>query len=356
MNQAAPAKPETAVALTGGDAPQLTAFEVIERVISSGDLSAMAPEARIAFYWRTCESLGLNPLTRPFDFIRGDGGQIIMYAKRDATDQLRKIHHTSVDELTRTIDDDYATVEARGSIVDPRAPGGIRRDSALGSVTIKGLSGQARANGIMKAETKAKRRLTLSLVGLGFLDETEVEGMPRADFDLETGALKAEPTSLLDAVKGAAAKMTGDGPATPADERATDARPDTDPAAAPNAAQDAIVELEGEATWLDMNPGPVQAGGVPEPAPAVVDLRKLSAITATVDADPADKASPEQLEALARIFAGWDRDMVRDGFRALFGRVTPLGPQVEAVRLVFADLGAFRFLTAWRAMLAEAGA
>jgi hypothetical protein len=29
----------------------------------------MSAQERVAFYWRTCESLGLNPLTRPFEFI-----------------------------------------------------------------------------------------------------------------------------------------------------------------------------------------------------------------------------------------------------------------------------------------------
>ena len=56
----------TALATTGAEAPQLTQFEVIERVITNGDLAKMQPAERVAFYWRTCESLGLNPLTRPF--------------------------------------------------------------------------------------------------------------------------------------------------------------------------------------------------------------------------------------------------------------------------------------------------
>jgi hypothetical protein len=46
----------------------------------------------------------------------------------------------------------------------------------------------------MKAETKAKRRLTLSLVGLGFLDESETEGGQTVDVDPETGEVR-EPRS-----------------------------------------------------------------------------------------------------------------------------------------------------------------
>jgi hypothetical protein len=50
------------------------------------------------------------------------------------------------------------------------------------------MRGDLRANTIMKAVTKAKRRVTLSISGLGFLDETEVETIP--------GAKKAEPVAL----------------------------------------------------------------------------------------------------------------------------------------------------------------
>ena len=42
------------------------------------------------------------------------------------------------------------------------------------------MNGEALANAYMKAETKAKRRVTLSICGLGMLDETEVETIPDA--------------------------------------------------------------------------------------------------------------------------------------------------------------------------------
>jgi hypothetical protein len=51
-------------------------------------------------------------------------------------------------------------------------------DAAKGAVSVQGLKGEALANALMKAETKAKRRATLSICGLGFLDETEIEDIP----------------------------------------------------------------------------------------------------------------------------------------------------------------------------------
>lgn len=55
-----------------------------------------------------------------------------------------------------------------------------RTDCATGAVPLGNLKGEALANALMKAETKAKRRATLSICGLGLLDETEVGSIPGA--------------------------------------------------------------------------------------------------------------------------------------------------------------------------------
>lgn len=52
-----------------------------------------------------------------------------------------------------------------------------RQDESIGAVPIAALKGEALANAMMKCETKAKRRVTLSICGLGMLDETEVESV-----------------------------------------------------------------------------------------------------------------------------------------------------------------------------------
>jgi hypothetical protein len=144
----------------------------IERVLIGGDLGALKPDARLSFYNRVCESLGLNPLTQPFEYIVLNG-KMRLYAKKDATDQLRKINGVSVDELVHDYKESLGlyTVTARGHDKDGR------HDTGTGAVNIKGLVGDSLANAIMRAETKSKRRLTLSICGLGFLDETEVESL-----------------------------------------------------------------------------------------------------------------------------------------------------------------------------------
>ena len=68
----------------------------------------------------------------------------------------------------------------------------------MGVVSIDKLSGEFRANAILKAITKAKRRVTLSVCGLGFLDETEVETLvPQGaqTFDAE-GTVEIDATTV----------------------------------------------------------------------------------------------------------------------------------------------------------------
>lgn len=142
--------------------------EAIEQVLINGDLSRLSPAQRISYYKNVCDSLGLNPLTKPFDYI-SLSGKLVLYAKRDATDQLRNKRSISVQIVGREVIEDCYIVTARASMSTGR------QDESTGVVPIANLKGEARANALMKAETKAKRRVTLSICGLGMLDETEVE-------------------------------------------------------------------------------------------------------------------------------------------------------------------------------------
>ena len=146
---------------------------VIEKVIIEGDLSQLSPGERLNYYRSVCDSLGLNPLTKPFDYIRLNN-RLVLYAKRDATDQLRKIHGVSVSITSRERIEDVYVVSAKAATKDGREA------ESIGAVNILNLKGDTLANALMKAETKAKRRVTLSIVGLVWLDETEIETIPDA--------------------------------------------------------------------------------------------------------------------------------------------------------------------------------
>lgn len=163
-------------------------LSIIEQVVMQGDLSKLDPEQRVIYYRKVCESAGLNPFTRPFDYINLNG-KLTLYAKKDATEQLRKLNGISIDKLESSIIDDLYIVKATARTRDGRT------DEATGAVTIGHLKGDAKANAIMKAETKAKRRVTLSISGMGWTDETEIESIPNArtiEVDLSTGEIKKD--------------------------------------------------------------------------------------------------------------------------------------------------------------------
>lgn len=156
---------------------------VAESVFIDGDLSKLTSEQRANYYHAVCKSMGLNPLTKPFDYIRLNG-RLVLYAKRDAADQLRKINQVSISDVDIQYTDDLVIVTVTAK------DGTGRTDSDIGAVSIGNLKGEARANAIMKAITKAKRRVTLSIAGLGWLDETEIDAVPTAQtvvVDASTG-------------------------------------------------------------------------------------------------------------------------------------------------------------------------
>lgn len=151
-----------------------TPVELLERVVVGGDLSSLSAKERMSYYKAVCESVGLNFLTRPFEYITLNS-KLTLYAKKDATDQLRTIHGVSiVPPLETKVMDGVYVVTAYAKNEKGRT------DTSTGAVSVENLRGEARANAMMKAETKAKRRVTLSICGLGLLDETEVETIPDA--------------------------------------------------------------------------------------------------------------------------------------------------------------------------------
>lgn len=149
-------------------------IEGLEQVLLSGDLGSLNPYQRVSYYQRVCESVGLNPLTQPFEYLRLQG-KTILYARRAATEQLRKMHSVSITILSKETVEGCYVVTARATL-----PSG-RTDEDVGSVPVDGLKGEALSNAWMKATTKAKRRVTLAICGLSFLDESELEGVRGAE-------------------------------------------------------------------------------------------------------------------------------------------------------------------------------
>ncbi|EAH9506109.1 hypothetical protein EYI55_08765 [Campylobacter coli] len=143
-------------------------FNPYELALVKGDLSKLSDVERASYVKNLCESLGLNMLTKPFEYIVLNG-KLTLYANKSATDQLRQIRKVSITKTEVAQVGDIYMVTTYAATPDGRT------DCDTGALNIKNLGGDNLANAIMKAITKAKRRVTLSICGLGMLDESELD-------------------------------------------------------------------------------------------------------------------------------------------------------------------------------------
>jgi len=212
-----------------------TGTQVIESLVLRGDLSGLGPSERARFYVQMCEGLGLNPHAQPFAFLRLNGKEVL-YATRGATDQLAAMH-----KINREIVDGPKVIDLAGTklvyaVCRATHPNG-RVETATATVPLVDP-----VNVLMKAETKAKRRATLSILGLGVLDEMELETIP---------ANVQEPGGGVDLHHAPASR--GEEPAPPRGEAPVEPLPaEIPPAAEGFYARIGEIELPGEAVavWM----------------------------------------------------------------------------------------------------------
>src|ERR1700677_4889284 len=104
-------------------------LSLIEQVVMQGDLSKLNAVQRVTYYHTVCKSVGLNPYTRPFDYISLNG-KLTLYARKDASEQLRGVKKISIISLEGKMVDDLYIVTAKASTPDGRI------DQATGAVSI----------------------------------------------------------------------------------------------------------------------------------------------------------------------------------------------------------------------------
>lgn len=162
----------------------------LESAIGLGDLSRLTATDRLKLVAAICQTVGLNPLTRPFDYITLQG-KLTLYANKGCAEQLRKLHKVSIEFLERKQEGGCYVVRVKATDATGRT------DEATGVVPCPAQAqGEALAMAMMKAETKAKRRVTLSICGLGMLDESELESVQN----------KRTPAAVLDSAEDVTAR------------------------------------------------------------------------------------------------------------------------------------------------------
>ncbi len=177
----------TAVQPRPQQAQQLTTRDEISSImaaVADGNVSKLNPAQKLQYLHAYCKSLGLNPLSQPIQFTKLNGKEI-PYATKNATDQLRQIHHVSCEVLNQELDPDLGLVTVRVRLTTPDG----RSDEDVGVVPLPKGNGEAVGNAILKCVSKAKRRATLSMFGLGCIDELEVAAVKAA----VTATIKPKP-------------------------------------------------------------------------------------------------------------------------------------------------------------------
>lgn len=177
-------------------------MSAIETVVVNNDLTKLTPAQRWDYYRYRCESIGLNPAARPFQYIVFQG-KLTLYADKGCAEQLRAVH-----KIRTTIDSKEVTSGILCVTVTAHAPDG-RTATDIGAVPVEGLKGEDLAKAMKKAVTQGNRRATLALLGLGEQDFDEMDGVQRFD----TAAVH-DPKGLLptDNAEPATTVVVAEGP------------------------------------------------------------------------------------------------------------------------------------------------
>lgn len=154
-------------------------MSIVDVYLKKG-LENMTPAEQAELIKEICQRFGLDPLLRPIDIIevREPGSSFkrkVLYATKAAADAIRarnklndEIVESHVDEevawvVLRVWNDERSVYEVGASPVVREKDGKFYPSPAM------------RANALMRAITKAKRRAALSWEGLSLLDESELD-------------------------------------------------------------------------------------------------------------------------------------------------------------------------------------
>jgi len=158
-----------------------SARSALDHYLGTGDLGGLPSAQRAALYLEVCRSLGINPRTRPLDWIEfydpeTKGKKLVLYPNKTCTDQLAYLHKIRVRLVEEKTVGTLFKVVVEGTMPDGRQETNV---AYLDLTDAQGqpLRGQRYGNALMKCHTKAKRRLVLGMVGMSIPDD---DSLPKA--------------------------------------------------------------------------------------------------------------------------------------------------------------------------------
>lgn len=133
------------------------------------DWSKVSEDDKLKCVLAMCKVLNIPTPMNPFRFIDMKG-KTVLYATKECAELIAERNKISVNVVNK-----YLDKEQNIYVVEVRAlmPQGRTFDN-FAALSVAGLSGEARANAMMKCISKAIRRVVFASVGLSAMDETDI--------------------------------------------------------------------------------------------------------------------------------------------------------------------------------------
>ena len=143
---------------------------IAEAVFIKNDLSGLNAKDRVNYARSVCDKLGLDFLTKPFDFLVDEkSGVVSLYPNKECASQLRHKYGITIKITDRQVNDHLCLITAQATMPNGRcdeAIGAVAMEKELGewksssqgkkyfvpNGEFRSLSPEARANAIMRAE------------------------------------------------------------------------------------------------------------------------------------------------------------------------------------------------------------
>lgn len=164
-------------------------IETMHALMTAGDLSGLTKEQQAIAYLEACRDLGLNWRTKPFIIAKVGNGPATLYPTVEGIEQLAAIHHVDTHVDGETMLEGIYSVRVRAVLPNGRGA------TKTGKMFVKGMNGQALANAMMKAESKAYRRAVRAVVSLNSYRPTDPTAKPI--FEPPEPAIVAEAVALV---------------------------------------------------------------------------------------------------------------------------------------------------------------
>lgn len=294
----------------------------IKEYFRSGNIAQLSADEQDFIKAKLCERYNLDPILRPFELISFSGGQQKFYMTASATNQLANALSLTREIVQLEIDEQRMIAKCTVKVSSPSgrsetcnafiAISKFQQPKERGGIPTKVLlEGEDLANTLMKLETKAKRKATMSFFGImdAGTDYEDRPTTPLAAPDVSRPAVIADAQKASEIVEVKtelpAESMNAQAVApTPTEKPARATRKPAAAKPAPAETVDDRKEVEASIPTIDVAPV-VEAKPEPVAEPVVPKVQKVLYARA--------KHAKELVDTASKLFGGatWAQDDIK---------------------------------------------